>query len=292
MRAFFHKQLDRLVIRMAAAQWRGGRDIAPHLHEAEQLLREPDLFMPDVKSAAVEFYGKNKFQFPSPIVSRHPENNIVHGRFFPCAGRWNEKPAILLLHGLNDAANHWFYYPWLCRALRRQGVNAATLEFPYHFQRRATTPDGRNFISADVLHTLDATRQALMEIRAFTQWLKNQGCAKVGRWGISMGGWLAGLTVCHDSQFGCAVLIDPVASMQRFVREIEFCAPIRSSLQGASFDLTRMDLLSHQPKLPRDNILLVEAEYDQFVPRETLEQLRQNWGGVETWRFPCGHIGI
>jgi len=41
------------------------------------------------------------FRFPTAQPSGFAENDVVYGRFYRCAGRWQEHPVIVLLHGGN-----------------------------------------------------------------------------------------------------------------------------------------------------------------------------------------------
>jgi len=46
---------------------------------------------------------------------------------------------------------------------------------------------------------LEAARQSLADTRALLGWLKAQGSARVGLWGISLGAWLTGLLICSPN---------------------------------------------------------------------------------------------
>jgi len=293
MMPFLCQWIDRVAIYHAAAGMAkpDGRDL--HLAEAQCLLQNLDLSPAETQPAAIEFAGPTDFRFPSPRPSSNEVNNVVHGRLYRCDDRWREKPVILLLHGWNDRLNHYFFFPRHARQLNRMGLSAATLQLPWQFDRRPRDlgPWG-NFLCADLLKTLEAVLQALADIHAFIDWLLEQGCPSVGLWGISLGAWLAGLTICHDSRIRSAVLIVPVARLGQLIEEAAFCATIRSALQGWQLDLRKLDLMSHRPVIATDNILLVEARYDWFVPEQTVEALWRAWGTPEIWRFESGHISI
>ena len=54
-----------------------------------------------------------------------------------------------------------------------------------------------------------AAAQAAAEIRALTGWLLAEGCPAVALWGLSMGGWLAGMTVCREARLAAVVMTLP-----------------------------------------------------------------------------------
>lgn len=265
----------------------------PQLAAAEALMQGDNFFAPKITVPKLTFASEERFHFHSQVQTPFAENNTVYGRLFRCRHSWTKKPTVILLHGWNDDINYRFRFPWFSRQINRFGINCAMVELPYHFQRRPQPPAPvRNFISEDVLRTVEATHQAIADIRALAAWLKEQGSEQVSLWGISLGGWLGGLTICHDDQFHSAVLVTPVARMDRMIAETAFVAPIRHALRGAKIDLAPFNLDNHHPRIPKENVLVVEAKYDRFVPPETVEDLWHAWEQPEVWRRNFGHITI
>lgn len=291
LRGAICRRVDQAIIRSATARMPGPRGIPPQLKEAEQLLNQPDFFLQETLLAAVSFRGTNDFSFPSPVSTPYIENNRAYGHLYHCAEAWQTRPTLILLHGWNDSLTFYMRFPWLARRLNRLGFNCATLALPYHFERRPMKPGIiRNFISEDALRTMEAIRQGVADIKALAGWLRGQGCPKVGVWGISLGAWLGGLAFCTGSNIQSAVLMTPVARMDRIIKELSFVEPLRRSMSGTFIDLSRLNLTSHRP--PTREVLLVQAEYDVFVPRETLEELWRAWEKPEMWRLPHGHISV
>lgn len=285
--------IDRAAIHLAASRMPqpDGRDLG--LEQAQRFLQQPDFFPNEIKPATLEFDGPLAFRFDSQLPSAHATNNTVHGRFYRCGEDWSQRPAVILLHGWNDFLNHQFRFPGWARELNKAGVNVATLQLPYHFSRRPRELGlWGNFLCADILRTVEATAQAMADIRAVHEWLLAQNCPFVGLWGISMGGWLAGLTVCHDARIQAAVLTVPVARLDQLIDKVAFCEAIRSALQGQQVDLRKLNLTANRPRISKDNILLIEAEYDLFVARETVEELWTAWDHPEIWRLRHGHISV
>jgi hypothetical protein len=141
------------------------------LAEAVEFLNGPDFIPAESKPAELEFTSNIHFKFPSPRPCEFAENNVVHGRLYRCADAWQEKPVIILLHGGGNFPGHQLIFQLLARRCHRAGFNVATLELPYHFQRRV-----RRIESFDHLRVAEAFAQAVAEIRALTGWLLGQGC--------------------------------------------------------------------------------------------------------------------
>ena len=288
------RALDRGVIRMAGGFRAGGRREPHHPAEAEKLLNAPGFFsdLPDIAPELV-FTSEKDFQFTSPILTRWAENNRVSGKLFRAGVDWKARPSIILLHGWSAELQYRWQFPFLARQLARAGVNAIMFELPYHGQRRPHEPGAiQNFISQDLLHMLEATRQSLADARAVLRWLQAQGSPVVGLWGISLGAWLGGLLICAEPRPQFAVLLTPIANVDQAIGELAFCEAIRGSLKTTSVRLEPLNLFAHRPLIAPENILIVESRYDVFAPVETVESLWQAWGKPEIWRLPHGHISI
>ena len=257
------------------------------LEEAIEFLNGPDFIPTASDPAQMEFSGPRDFKFSSPRPCEDEENNIVYGRLYRCAERWQERPVIILLDGAFSVGYHTAF-PWLARRINRAGFNVATLVAPYDLQRRPRRP-----IEENCLEFSRAMAQSVAEIRALTGWLLDEGCPSVGLVGFSFGGWLAGLTACSDTRIACAVLTVSAVRMR--------CSPpvvwrrVREALQALgpaqeSMDTTRLNLILSRPVIPKENILLIEGMHDLLAKAQPIEELWQKWQQPEIWRLPHGHI--
>ncbi len=269
----------------------------PRLEEALEFLKGADFVPVHSRSARIEFSGSLDFRFPTPRPCDFAENNVVHGRFYRCGERWQERPVVILLHGSGDSLNYNFRFPWIARRCNRVGFNAAALVAPYHFQRRPRQLDGSLGYS-DCLQLAEATAQAIAEIRALTGWLLAQGCPSVALWGYSMGAWYAGMAACQDARLAAVVLGAPCERMNPWLEQRAVRSHIRRRLPRVraicdALNLTAMNLATTQPLIPAKNILLLEAFHDSIMcPKDDIEDLWKTWGQPDIWRLPHGHVGI
>lgn len=135
----------------------------------------------------------NLLRFSSCVQTRYPENNVVHGQWFP--GK-NPKKAVLVLPHWNaphDAHNA------LARGFQKFGASALRLSLPYHDYRMPAELQRADYaVSSNVGRTIDATRQAVLDIRCAADWLESQGPRRLpssGRaWGRAMRSWPARTT--------------------------------------------------------------------------------------------------
>jgi pimeloyl-ACP methyl ester carboxylesterase len=265
------------------------------LEEALEFLKGPDFVSTDSQPAQVEFNGSVHFRFPAPRPCDFMENNVVPGRLYRCPERWQERPVIILLPGYGDSASYQLRFPLIARRYNRSGFNVATLVPPYHFQR---CPRQRAaFDGGDCLFWAERAAQAIAEIRALIGWLLGEGCPAVALWGSSMGADFAGMTVCHDARLAAVVMAAPTVRCKPCVEQLAVRPRIRGRLESIrelceSLNLTAMNLMTTQPAIPGENILLIEGIHDIVCSKDDIEDLCQSWGQPDIWRLPYGHVSI
>lgn len=234
-----------------------------------------------------------EFRFSSRVTTPWHENNIVHGKLYRAGNDWNRKPSVLLVHGWNGELGYYYQFPFLARLLNRSGLNVAMIELPYHARRR---PVGNgaidNFISHDLVRMLEATQQAIVDLRAVLGWLRVQGSPIIGMWGVSLGAWLTGLVASLEPAVRFAVFMSPVVSLDHAIRELPFCEPIRNSLGGRDFDVQKLNLVNHRPHCAPEAVLILESLQDLFARPETVERVWEAWQEPDIWRVAHGHISI
>ncbi len=270
----------------------------PRLEEALQFLNGPDFIPVESVPARPEFEpagSRRDFRFPTPRPSRFAESNVAYGRLYRCAGHWQQRPAVILLHGAGGDPDYHYEFPLIARQCKRRGFNAVTWMAPVHFQRRPRELAALSWPDYLLMVQLEYA-QAIAEIRALIGWLLEEGCPTVAVWGNSYGGALAGLAACHEPRLSAAVLAAPGLNFDVFLsaaRRVVWPGLRAELLQlqpdCAALNQTVLNLTVARPRLPKDKILLIEAIYDLWVPRESMEALWQAWGQPDIWRLPHGH---
>ena len=257
----------------------------PKLEEALQFLKGPDFIPVESSPAQLEFIDARNFRFPTPRPGEFTENNVVYGRLYRCAERWQKRPVIILLHGAGGDPDYHFEFPLMARQCNRAGFNAATLMAPFQFQRRPRQIEGRlNWPDYMLMAEIDYA-QAIAEIRALIGWLLAAGCPAVALWGNSYGGALAGLTACRDARLSAAVLVAPGLDLNVFLsaaKQIVWpclrAELLRQQPACEALNRTMLNLVNARPCVPKENILLIEAIHDLFVDRKSMEALWHAWG--------------
>ncbi len=236
-------------------------------------------------------------QFPSPVRTPYPENNLVRGRWFQ-ARNSNRRAVVVLPHWNAKLPQH----NALCAGLQRLGISALRLSLPYHDSR---TPAGLTradyAVSSNISRTIDATRQAVIDTRSCFDWLEQQGFRRLGVIGTSLGSCYAFLASAHDPRIRVNVFNHCSTYFADPVWEGLSTRHIRNSLEGA-IDLETLrklwlcisppsywDLFSAKKQRSK----FIYSHYDSTFPvrlsREVIKGARKkNWDHDVTV-LPCGH---
>jgi dienelactone hydrolase len=293
LRPFCHA-LDWLAIQLACRSPQRGVNLPEPKERLTSLLAHADFYSNTIAPLnGVDFSGEHHFSFASPLPCPWDRNNTVHGRIYRADQDWTKRPAVILLHGWNGELNYELLFPWMGRRLAREGVTALSVLLPYHGRRKPREAGAiRNFICDDIGSVLAATRQSLADCRALVRWLHRQGCPRIGLFGLSFGGWLTGLLACHEPLISSAALGTPISRMDRALRELAFCRPLKEQLEHYHLAVEQFDLVNQKPLVKTERLLLLESEHDLFAPAGSVEELWEAWQKPEIWRVPHGHISV
>lgn len=224
--------------------------------------------------------------FTSPVQTPYRENNTVYARYFPVHSR-DENPettafgevarsrgrAVVVLPQWNsDIEGHVA----VCRLLNRIGVAALRLSLPYHDRRNLAGFERADYmVSANIGRTLQACRQAVLDVRASIDWLAERGYDRIGIMGTSIGSCIAFLTFVHEERLRAGVFNHVSSYFGDVVWEGLSTAHVKRALETA---ITREEIrqawLAISPNSYIDKLaktsrrgLLISARYDTtFTP--------------------------
>jgi dienelactone hydrolase len=252
--------------------------------------------VPDPKlEAKVRGTHAEFLRFTSPVHTPYPENNLVNARWFPARGR---RAVVLLPHWNSDA----IAYTSLCRVLNWLGIAVLRLSMPYHDIRMPAEIRRADYaVSANIGRTLDACRQAVVDVRSCFDWLEEQGYSRLGIAGTSLGSCYAFLTAAHDSRVRVAAFNHASTYVADVVWHGQSTRHIREGIE-AQIDIDRLRVLwsaaspmsyfSQYARWPRKS-LVVYAKYDMtFLPefsRQTVAEFARHHLDHKVVVLPCGH---
>lgn len=238
--------------------------------------------------------------FPSAIVTRYPENNVVPLRVFVPTGAKGPAPVVLILHywGATDLRAEVS----LAQELASRNVGSAIMTLPYHLAR---TPAGRRSgdlaIEPDPQRLVETMTQSVYDARRSLDFLATRPefrTDEVGIAGTSLGAIVAALAYSVEPRFkaasfllGGADLAHVLWSSSRVVRQRDVLRRRGYTEARLRKELEPIEPLHYLPRADPGATFLVEARYDTVVPRESAEALIEHLPGVRTLVLDTGHYG-
>jgi dienelactone hydrolase len=266
----------------------------------EEAIASSDSFFTPAPSRKSDFdFDGFSLNFPSAIVTPYQKNNLVSARLF---AEDNGESAVIVSPQWNAQEDS---HVTLCRGLNRFGISALRLSLPYHDRR---TLDGFTradyMVSANIGRTIQAVRQAVLDIRRAADWLFLQGYRRVGVIGTSIGSCVSWLAFIHDQRLEAGVFNMVSSWFGDVVWRALTTAHIRRSLET---ELTAEDVRevwksispsAHTAKLAghRRPSLLISTKYDlSFLPdlsRIFFDDCERHGVPARKVFLPCGHYTI
>ena len=244
-------------------------------------------------------------RFTSPIRTRYPENDIVNARWYPAPeptekNKKKPKQAIIVMPQWNADA---FSHNALCTLFNRFGISALRLSKPYHDIRRPAELERSDYaVSANVGRTIEACRQAVVDIRSCLDWLESQGYEQFGVLGTSLGSCYAFIAAAHDSRLQVCAFNHASTWFGDVVWTGQSTRHIREAFQQAGLTqdhvrqmFTGISPMSYMQRFAANpkRVLVVHATYDLTFLREFSLDVLKNFNefGVDhvSKVLPCGH---
>lgn len=248
-----------------------------------------------------EFDGE-RLSFPSAVRTRWERNNVVQARYLPAA-KPTDRAVIILPQWNADAESHMA----LGRILARFGISALRLSLPYHDVRMPEELVRADYmVSSNVGRTLQACRQAVLDVRHCVDWLESRGYTKIGITGTSIGSCMSFLAYVHDQRIRAGVFNHVSSYFADVVWTGISTRHVRMGLEGSIGleDLRRawlpispnafVPMLTHEER-PRPR-LLVTARYDlTFLPYLSdwlFEEMHRHGVAFDRALLRCGHYTL
>jgi dienelactone hydrolase len=288
-------------------QWPVARRFPQNGHDPESYLRllnraalesSTDFFAYDTPS---DFsLDGNLLRFTSAVETPYPENNRVHGQWFPAPTKPNRKRvATLVLPHWNASAGQ---HQGLCAGLAKLGISTLRLSLPYHDYRMPAELERADYaVSANVGRTIDATRQAVIDTRSCVDWLVQQGYERIGIVGTSLGSCYAFLASVHDPRIEVNVFNHCSTYFADVVWEGLSSQHIRQGLESAiTLEQLRETWMVISPPnyieryaTLKKKSLFIYARYDTTFPvhfsEQVVEKARELRLDHKVVVLPCGH---
>jgi len=287
-----------------AHHWPISRDCPQNGHAPEEYVRlmnrlaieNSDRFFSYVPPREFQLEG-NLLRFRSPVETPYQENNIVHAQWFPAKSE-RKKAVVVLPHWNAPGQAH----NGLCKGLAKLGIPALRISLPYHDYRMPAELERADYaVSSNICRTIDATRQAVIDVRACFDWLETQGYDRFGIVGTSLGSCYACLASTHDAR----IAVNVFNHCSTYVADVVWTGlstmHIREGLQE-HIDLDRLrdawraiSPVTYVEKFAarRNKSLFIYTKHDTtFIPRlskDSVAAMRQHNVDHKVVVLPCGH---
>lgn len=241
----------------------------------------------------------NVLTFTSQLASPWPENNRVYGQLFRAK---HQGSAVVVLAQWNA---RWDEQQDVCRWLNRLGITAVKMSLPYHDRRSIPNhPRGDHLVGPNVGLTLQANRQAVLDVRRSLSWLEQQGYDRLGILGTSIGSSIAFITMCHEPALRAGAFLHVSRYFGDVVANGMTTMNVWESLQTklSQEDVSRYwSPISPYPYISRlhgkgKKILAITGRYDPtFWPEFTnqfLSAVASDGIQFESMSLPCGHYSM
>lgn len=233
-------------------------------------------------------------RFPSPVKSKHPENNTVHAEYYRPKGQ-GPFPAVIVLDitgGNQMLSRH------IANHLARHGVAGLFVQMAYYGPRR---PRGSNLklLTTDIRHTTAAVTQTVLDMRVAAAWLASRSEVdpkRLGITGTSLGSFVSALTGQMEPRLNkvCVLLgggnfVDGYAGhplAAPFVLGLELMGFRRDGIRKL---IEPIDPITCAANLKNRKLLILAASKDEIVPPSMARMLWEASGKQKIVWYEAGH---
>jgi hypothetical protein len=195
------------------------------------------------------------------------------------------KPWLVCIPGYSMGA------PWLdCSAFQTArlgselGLNVAIPVLPLHGPRRIGWMSGDGYFAGECLDTLHAQAQAVWDVRRLLAWLRAEGAASIGIYGLSLGGYTAALLAALEPSLRCVLAGIPASDFVELGRHHIRAAQIGAA-ERAGFDWPQVERifrvvapLAMPVRVGWRRRFLFAGTADRIVPLAQARRLWRHWG--------------
>ncbi len=238
--------------------------------------------------------------FPSAVKTEIPENNTVWCRYWQPRDGAARRPAAVLLHWLGG---NFDALEIVGLRMAESGIATLMLYMPGYGPRRPKEGPKEKLGTKDMDAMIATLRQAVLDVRRAGDWLASRPDvepSRVGLVGISLGAVVGSLTAGVDDHFGRSVFLigggDLAAIVMNGSKETA-AAKARLEKDGYTIDQLRgmwknIDPITFASRVRPEEVLLINAEADEVIPKECTLRLGAAMGGPELRWFKGGHYAL
>jgi len=248
-----------------------------------------------------EKYTQYWLSFPSALTSPIPEHNTVWGQFWQPKDAMMRRPAAILLHWLGGSFDT---LEIVGQRMSEQGIATVMLYMPGYGPRKAKDAGpNEKLTKKDMEAMIAGMHQSVLDVRRAGDWLASRPDVepdRIGLVGISLGAVIGSLTAGIDDRFGRSVFLIGGGDLPSIVmngsRETA-AAKERLEKEGLTVEQLRelwrdVEPLTFASRIRPSEVLLINAEADEVIPKPCTLRLRDAMGSPEIRWFKGGHYAL
>jgi dienelactone hydrolase len=239
-------------------------------------------------------------KFRRRYAQQYRETHVVYARRIrPSTAR--RRPRLFYLHGYMQPETYIEELTLLTSMAMALNVEVIQMQPPHHGRRAAGVSrfSGELYWTADLVRSVEALRQTILDARTLLRWLQQQDERPVGLTGLSLGGALTLSLACIEDGFAFAIPLIAHMDLAALVSDAPVLSKMRHDLKA--FGWGRRDFSRFvkqigwnrlQPKLTPDKVLLIAASDDRFFDPKVTERMWKRWGKPAIRWYPSSHMGF
>ena len=287
-------------------------DLAPYLDRPlAELLPEPP-HVPAVRRATPFVMSSRVTETLSwtsahrPLCPRYRRRHETsYAKNLTAFARWmhprgkQRKSLLLYVHGWLEPGSWVEEATLMPRWYDQLGVDVAHVQLPFHGRRspRGQLFHGEWFWTADLVRSMEAVRQAVIDVRSAMSWFRDAGYETIGVTGLSLGGSITMLTGCVSSPPDYIVPMIAHLQLAEAVEDAGILWRMKTDLDRFGVDrakradiFARLPLATATPIIASERQLWVAARDDAYLTAALVERQRKAWGDPPILWIPGGHM--
>jgi hypothetical protein len=231
---------------------------------------------------------------------QYAETHTVYARRIRPASA-GQRPRLLYLHGYMQPETYIEELALLSSMALVLDVEIIQMQFPYHGRRtpRGSRFSGELFWTADLVRSVEALRQTLLDVRTLLSLLLAEDDRPVGVSGLSLGGAVTASLTCLEERFAFSIPLIAHMDLAALVADAPVLGRMRRDLQSfgwgnEEFGTFVTDIGWHElvPVLPAERIFLIAAAEDRFFDPRVVKAMWKRWGKPTIRWYPTSHMGF
>lgn len=250
-------------------------------------------------------YGRGLYQEISFDSLYEPRNPFVRERYLGYPEnrtgyliRWthNDGPrkTVLCVHGFMMGAPREAERMFKIRKLFSMGLDVALCIHPFHWQRISGPRSARRvyLTLGDTAFTNECVGQSIYDLHNAFLILNQLGIRDIGLVGASLGGYIAGVYACLNSEPKFIAMMVPAVSLVRpltpdiFFKRSPFDRDWQMNAKRAADFHSPLNL---RPQVSPDDILVVASRGDKICPFDLVDELQRRWNLLRCHYRTGGH---